>query len=102
MSPLTLIFILPLLAALGLALIPRNFRFAIRIIALLATLISMIIAIQAFCKFDGQASPGGFRFEEQHAWAPAAGISYHVGADGLNMGLILMGAVVLFAAVCVS
>jgi NADH-quinone oxidoreductase subunit M len=102
MSPLTLIFILPLLAVLVLALIPRNFRFAIRIVALLATLISMIIAIQAFCKFDGQASPGGFRVEEQHAWAPSAGISYHVGADGLNMGLILMGAVVLFAAVCVS
>ena len=102
MSPLTLIFLLPLLAALLIGLIPRNYRFAIRSLALLATLISMIIAIQAFCKFDGQASPSGFRFEEQHAWAPAAGISYHVGADGLNMGLILMGAVVLFAAVCVS
>src|SRR5580704_3579093 len=102
MSPLTLIFLVPLLAALLLALIPRNFRFAIRGLALLATLVSMLIAVVTFCKFDGRPSPSGFRFEERHFWAASAGISYHVGADGLNLGLILMGAVVLFAAVCVS
>jgi len=102
MSPLTFIFLVPLVAALVLALIPGNFRFAIRSLALLATLVSMLIAVGVFCKFDSQPHASGFRFEERHAWAPAAGISYHVGADGLNLGLILMGAVVLFAAVCVS
>src|SRR5580658_7049380 len=102
MSPLTLIFLLPLLAALVVALIPRNIRFGIRLVALAATFVSMLIAISAFCRFNGHASASGFQFEEQHAWAPGAGISYHVGADGLNLGLILMGAVVLFAAVCVS
>ena len=102
MSPLTLIFLVPLLGAMLLALMPRNFRFAIRSLALLASLASMLIAVDAFCKFDGHASTPGFQFEERHAWAPGAGISYHVGADGLNLGLILMGAVVLFAAVCVS
>ena len=30
------------------------------------------------------------------------GISYHVGVDGINVGLILMGAIVAFAAACVS
>ena len=102
MSPLTLIFLVPLLTALVLALIPRNFRFGIRLLALLAALVSMLVAVTAFCAFNGQPSQEGFRFVEQHAWAPQAGISYHVGADGLNLGLILMGAVVLFAAVCVS
>jgi NADH-quinone oxidoreductase subunit M len=102
MSPLTLIFLLPLLAALALALIPRNFRFAIRGLALLATLLSMLVAVIAFCRFDSQPASSGFRYEERHIWAPGAGISYHVGADGLNLGLILMGAVVLFAAMCVS
>jgi len=102
MSPLTIIFLVPLLTAVVLALIPRNFRFVIRGLALLAGFVSMLIAIYAFCKFSNQASPSGFQFEERHAWAPAAGISYHVGADGLNLGLILMGAVVLFAALCVS
>ncbi|HEY3863285.1 MAG TPA: NADH-quinone oxidoreductase subunit M [Verrucomicrobiae bacterium] len=102
MSLLTLIFLLPLAAALVLALIPGNYRFVIRCLALLATCASMVLAVVAFCKFAGRASAPGFQFEEQHAWASSAGISYHVGADGLNMGLILMGAVVLFAAVCVS
>jgi formate hydrogenlyase subunit 3/multisubunit Na+/H+ antiporter MnhD subunit len=35
-------------------------------------------------------------------WVDGLGISYHVGADGLNIGLILMGAIVAFAAACVS
>jgi NADH-quinone oxidoreductase subunit M len=102
MSPLTLIFGLPLLAALLLALVPRNYRFAIRALALLASFIPMLIALHVFINFDGAAAAGSFQYEYSHAWAPGVGISYHVGADGLNLGLILMGAVVLFAAVCVS
>ncbi len=102
MSPLTLIFLLPLLTALVLALVPRQFRFAIRCLALLATLASMLIAVHIFSIYGSHVSPSGFQFEERHAWAPSAGINYHVGADGLNLGLILMGAVVLFSAVCVS
>jgi len=102
MSSLTLIFGLPLLAALVLALIPGNYRLAIRSLALLASLIAMLIAVHTFIHFNGAAAAGTFQYEERHLWAPAAGISYHVGADGLNLGLILMGATVLFAAVCVS
>jgi NADH-quinone oxidoreductase subunit M len=102
MSPLTLIFGLPLLAALLLALVPRNYRFAIRTLALLASFISMLVAVYVFLSFGGAAAAGSFKYEESHDWAKAVGIGYHVGADGLNLGLILMGAVVLFAAVCVS
>src|SRR5208337_4029838 len=42
----------------------------------------------------------GFRFEQQVSWIGALGISYHVGVDGLNTGLVLMGAIVAFAAAC--
>ncbi len=102
MSPLTLIFLVPLVAVLVIALIPGNFRFAIRLLALAATLISMAIAIATFCKYHAHPHNSAFSFEERHAWAPSVGISYHVGADGLNLGLILMGAVVLFAATSIS
>jgi len=100
MSPLTWIFILPLLAAVAILLIPRNYRFVIRCVALAATLAAMLVAIGMFAAFV----PGGkpFQFEQQIAWAPSLGISYHVGVDGLNVGLILMGAIVAFAATCVS
>ncbi len=41
-------------------------------------------------------------FEQQIPWVESLGISYHVGVDGLNVGLILMGAIVAFAAACCS
>ncbi len=102
MSPLTYIFGLPLLAAIVIAAIPRNFRFVIRSLALLATLSSFVIAVAVFCQFKGGAAAGGYQFVQQATWAPFMGISYHVGVDGINVGLILMGATVVFAAACVS
>jgi NADH-quinone oxidoreductase subunit M len=101
MSPVTYIFLLPLLGALLIVLIPRNFRPVIRGVALLATLASAIIAVWVFCKFD-TAQAATFQFVQQNVWAPSLGISYHVGVDGINVGLILMGAIVVFAATCLS
>ncbi|HEX4119602.1 MAG TPA: NADH-quinone oxidoreductase subunit M [Verrucomicrobiae bacterium] len=102
MSPLTLIFILPLAAALVILLIPRNFRFLIRCVALAGTFLSMLVAINMFLHFNSAPAIQGFRFVEQHIWAPGLGISYHVGVDGINLGLILMGAIVVFAATAIS
>ncbi|HTB84692.1 MAG TPA: NADH-quinone oxidoreductase subunit M [Candidatus Sulfotelmatobacter sp.] len=95
MSILTYIAGWPLLAALALVVVPRNYRVIIRGIAILATAISAGLAIKMFCQFV----PGsdGFQFVEQHTWVESLGISYHVGVDGLNVGLILMGAIVGFA-----
>src|SRR5690349_1152085 len=102
MSPLTTIFCLPLLAALLIVAIPRNYKFVIRSLALLATLSSLVVAIIMFCQFNGAAVVDGFRFTQQIEWVKSLGISYHVGVDGINVGLILMGAAVAFAATCVS
>ena len=44
----------------------------------------------------------GYQFEQQIPWVESLGISYHVGVDGINVGLILMGAIVAFAAACCS
>jgi len=100
MSILTYIFCLPLLTAGLLVLVPRNYRVIIRAIAILATFISMALAIKMFCHFV----PGkdGFQFEQQIPWVDSLGISYHVGVDGLNVGLILMAAIVTFAATLCS
>ena len=100
MSPLTYIFGWPLLAALALVFVPRNYRVIIRAVALLATFIPMLLAIKMFCQFVPGAS--GYQFEQQIPWVESLGISYHVGVDGLNVGLILMGAIVAFAAACCS
>jgi NADH-quinone oxidoreductase subunit M len=100
MSILTYILGLPLLAALLLVFVPGNYRVIIRAIALAATFASMLLAVKMFCQFvSGHA---GYQFEQQIPWVESLGISYHVGVDGLNIGLILMGAIVAFAAACCS
>jgi len=100
MSTLTYIAGWPLVAALVLILVPRNYRVIIRAIAVLATLISAVLAVKMFCQFVPGAP--GYQFEQQIPWVQSLGISYHVGVDGLNVGLILMGAIVAFAATCCS
>lgn len=100
MSLLTLLIAIPLAAALALVFLPPNYRFVARLTALVATLIPAILAIILFFRFD--ADVAGYQFEQRVAWVPALGISYHVGVDGINVGLMLMGALVAFAAACVS
>src|SRR5690349_161214 len=100
---LTAIFCLPLLAALALTFVPHSFRVVMRGVALLATGLSALLAILMFLEFNGaDVGDSGFRFEQQLSWVKALGISYHVGVDGINVGLVLMGAIVAFAAACVS
>lgn len=100
MSILTWIFCCPLLAALLLIFVPRNYRVIISTLAVLGTFISMVLAIKMFCEFKLGVS--GFQFVQQIPWVESVGISYHVGVDGLNVGLILMGAIVAFAATLCS
>jgi len=102
MSILTYIAGLPLLAALALVIVPRNYRVPIRAMAVLATFLSATLAVKMFCGFGSAAMDAdGYRFVQQIPWVDSLGISYHVGVDGLNVGLILMGAIVAFvAALC--
>ncbi len=100
MSPLTYIIGWPLCAAVFLLLVPRTFRPVVRAVAILATSISALLALKLFLQFN--AGRLGYQFEQQVLWVTSLGISYHVGVDGINVGLILMGAFVAFAAACVS
>lgn len=100
MSPLTFILGVPLLAAVVLLFLPRNLRFLARLIALAATGISMVAAIYLFAKFQTGAET--YQFVQKVDWIDSLGISYHVGVDGINIGLVLMAAIVAFAATCVS
>ena len=102
-SILTYILGLPLLAAVLLVFVPGNYRVIIRAIALAATFVPMVLAIKMFCQFGGAlVDADGYRFAQQIPWVASLGMSYHVGVDGLNVGLVLMGAIVAFAAACCS
>jgi len=97
---LTSIIFLPFFAALLIAFLPREIRFGIRVVALGATLITMLLGVLLFFSF--KTGFPGYQFEWNVSWVQSLGINYHVGVDGINVGLILMGAVVAFAAACVS
>ncbi len=103
MSLVTSIFLIPLLAAIVLAFVPRNYRVVMRGVAVFATFLSALLAVILFLEFGhAVAGPTGFKFEFQRQWVQALGISFHVGVDGINVGLVLMGAIVAFAAACCS
>ncbi len=100
---LTSIILLPFLAALAILVIPGNYRFVIRVVALAATLASMLLATKLFLGFNAAAvGVGGYKFVAKVPWVGSMGINYFVGVDGINVGLIFMGAIVAFAAACVS
>lgn len=100
MQNLTFIVFCPLVAAGVIALLPRTFNVLFRLVALGATGLSLLGALRVFLALEPGAA--GLQFEQHVPWLGALGISYHVGVDGLNAGLLLMGALVAFAAVCVS
>ncbi|MCU0771861.1 MAG: NADH-quinone oxidoreductase subunit M [Verrucomicrobia bacterium] len=103
MSILTYILGWPLLAALALAFVPRDLRVVMRAVAILATGLSALLALKLFLLFPGApADADGYRFVQQVPWVESLGISYCVGVDGINVGLVLMGAIVAFAAACCS
>jgi NADH-quinone oxidoreductase subunit M len=103
MSILNFIVGVPLVTAVLLAFVPRNFRVIMRAAAVLATLSSALLAVLMFIRFGSAAADeNGFKFAFETPWVQALGINYHVGVDGLNFGLVLMGAIVAFAAACVS
>lgn len=100
---LTSIILLPFLAALVILLTPRSYRVVFRGVALLATLGSLLVATKMFLGYEAaEAGVGGYKFIEKVAWVPSLGINYFVGVDGINVGLIFMGAIVAFASACVS
>ena len=106
MTTLTLIFVLPLLAAIVLAFVPRNYAVIMRLVAVLATFLSAVLAVKVFCQFNNAPidENTGYRFVSVIPWlgAESLGLACKLGVDGINVGLVLMGAIVAFAAACCS
>src|SRR5262249_13885045 len=99
---LTAIILCPLIGALLLCVVPRTFTVVMRTVSMVATFLSMLLAIILFWCYDNAPVLQGslFKFEYIKPWVTSLGINYHVGVDGINVGLILMGAVDAFAAAC--
>ena len=97
MDWMLIIVLLPLLAAAAVGFVPGSQRRAVRGITLCAAGLSLLCALIAFCSFE---VGGGLQFETKWIWVESLGLNFHLAADGINIGIILMGAIVAFAAAC--
>jgi NADH-quinone oxidoreductase subunit M len=90
----------PLVAAIIILLIPGDRKTEIRMTALAAAMIAMLLSIWAYFSYDMNLT--GYQFMERHNWLPALGISYFVGIDGISAPLVLLTGVVMFTGVLIS
>ena len=97
MDYLFFIVMLPLFAGLVVGVIPGDRSSAIRGVTLGASGLTALLALVAFCSFDPD---GGLQFETEWTWVESLGLKFYLAADGINIGIIFMGALVAFAAVC--
>jgi NADH-quinone oxidoreductase subunit M len=94
------IMLAPALGALIILLLPAERRNAIRTVAASATGVALLLTITLPFRYDMQAA--GFQFITKITWIRHLGISYHVGADGISITMLLLTAAVIFAGVFVS
>ena len=84
---------------------PRNFAVIMRAVAVGVTFVTMLLAVLMFWQFNGATADAERLQVRQHHSRTRRGIARHrckLGVDGLNVGLVLMGAIVAFAAACCS
>jgi len=97
---LSIIVFTPIIAGLLILLIPAERKTEIRMAALAAGAIAMLLSLWAYFSYD--IAVGGYQFIEKYSWLPALGISYQVGIDGMNAPLVLLTGIVMFTGVMIS
>ena len=87
---LSVLLILPVVGALGLALIPSPARNAVRIGTLAVTLLNFLVSLLLLPGFNSALSD--MQFVEKIPWINAGNfiINYHVGIDGISLWLVIL------------
>lgn len=85
---LTIIIVLPLVAALILWVLPVLHKSA-RVYGLAVALIELVLAIVATSSMDWTKA-GVWQLSEIHSWIPSIGVSYAVAANGLAMVMVIL------------
>ena len=97
---LSLIWLSILAGALICSLLPRNAKNAIRWTATIMSFISLGIALLLYLAYN----PNGktFQFVEQLNWVPQIGTSYFVGADGINLPMLILNGFIISTGCLIS
>jgi NADH-quinone oxidoreductase subunit M len=100
MSTMPLISILTALPVVGALVVFLAGEQVARRLALAFSFISLALTLFLWRAFD--AASGLVQFQEHHAWIPALGVEYHVGADGLSLLMLLLSAIVVPMSIAAS
>jgi len=90
---LSLILFVPTVAALLLLFIPGDQKGVIRWTALIASLVSFVLAVSAWLRFlnAGPSAGIGMQFlEESYPWFPSINSSFHLGLDGIALVMVML------------
>ncbi|OIO35195.1 MAG: oxidoreductase [Candidatus Omnitrophica bacterium CG1_02_44_16] len=93
---LTCIVFAPLAGSMLILFTPKKNVNLIKVIATLATAAALCLSVLLLIKFN-YSSPA-MQFEEKAAWIPSINAWYHLGADGISVGLIFLTTLLSFLA----
>ena len=97
---ISVIVFTPIVTGLLLFIIPSERKNEIRVAALAASALALLLSIWLYFSYDIEA--GGYQFIEKYTWLKELGISYHVGLNGMNAPLVLLTGIVMFTGVLIS
>jgi len=97
---LSLILAAPFFGALLIMLQPKNAFLRIRIIAAIASGVTLLLSLYLLFAYD--RSLGGFQFMERYSIVPQLGISYYMAIDGMSLSLVILTAFIIFTGVFAS
>jgi NADH-quinone oxidoreductase subunit M len=99
---LTLTIVIPLAGALLVAITPSVARRVVKQLGILSALITLVLVIAIVGGFQHSGDNLRFQFEETLKWIPSAGISYHLGVDGISLFLLGLNALLFLIAIAVT
>jgi NADH-quinone oxidoreductase subunit M len=88
---LTSLVVLPAIAAVLVAVVPRGRPDVARLVGVASSSIVGALSIWMLTQFDRH--DGDFQFVSQYKWIERLGISWHVGIDGISLFLVVLTAV---------
>jgi NADH-quinone oxidoreductase subunit M len=98
---LTLSLVIPLAGALLVALTPGEVRRVVKQLGVLSAVITLVLVLAIIGGFQHGVGNLHLQFEEVLQWIPSAGISYHLGVDGLSLFLLGLNALLFLIAIVI-
>ncbi|KAA0021641.1 NADH-quinone oxidoreductase subunit M [Antrihabitans cavernicola] len=90
---LTVLWVLPLVGAAAVLLLPATSRRIAKPIALVVSVAVLVLTVVLAFRFD--AGGAQYQFVESHSWIAAFGTRYTLGLDGIALALVLLTAVLV-------